>query len=117
MKVTQGLRHRETSIMIQLHTSHIPLNAHLHQINQINHPSCSQCETDDIEDIQHYLFICPRFRAERLTLERELKRDAQNLSFLLGDPTGVKELLKYIKAIGRFNSTFTNNTRTREHAA
>jgi ribonuclease HI len=116
-KVTHGLRRREISTMIQLRTSHIPLNAHLHQINQINHPSCSQCETDDIEDIQHYLFICPRYQAERHTLERELKRDAQNLSFLLGDPTGVKELLKYIKATGRFNSTLMKNARTSEHVA
>ncbi|KAF5334101.1 hypothetical protein D9758_016068 [Tetrapyrgos nigripes] len=42
--LTDKLSRRQTSVLVQLHTGHIPLNFHLQHINRSNTPNCPNCE-------------------------------------------------------------------------
>ena len=47
----------QASLIIQLRTGHVPLNAYLHRISKMDQPLCSFCERGD-ETVHHYLFDC-----------------------------------------------------------
>ena len=57
---TSHLSRAQASILMQLHTGHIPLNYFLHKINKVESPICPLCRTAD-ETIHHYLLDCPGF--------------------------------------------------------
>ena len=47
---------RDSSLIAQLLTGHIPLNAHLHRINRSTSPLCPHCNTT--ETTQHFIYNC-----------------------------------------------------------
>ncbi|KAF5364572.1 hypothetical protein D9758_005527 [Tetrapyrgos nigripes] len=42
--LTDKLSRRQTSILVQLHTGHVPLNSHLYRISRSETPNCPNCE-------------------------------------------------------------------------
>ena len=106
MKLINPLSHKQASIIMQLHTSHIGLNKHLHCIKHSNTPYCPNCDENTIKDTHHFLFDCTGYQHERSILHRKLCRRMHNLSYLLTNPTATLPLLKYIHSTGHLKQTF-----------
>ena len=48
------------------------LNYYLHCIGVKDNPSCSLCNLNDIEDVIHFMLICPQFRCQRTELYKAI---------------------------------------------
>ena len=74
INATKELNCRQISVLTQIHTGHIPLNTHLHQINKADTPYCVHC-LNLIEDVLHILFHCNKYtmHQQRLILAVECK--------------------------------------------
>ena len=53
----------QASLIIQLRTGHVPLNAYLHRISKSDQPLCQHCGRGD-ETVHHYLFDCTAWTHE-----------------------------------------------------
>lgn len=60
------------SAITQPRSGHAPLNHHLFKYQQRHDPAC-ECETG-VENVDHFLFICPRYTKQRHTLHQSLKK-------------------------------------------
>jgi hypothetical protein len=60
IKATNGLNCRQTSMLTQICTGHIPLNNHLYHINHFTMPYCPHCP-HILEDTNHFLFHCHKY--------------------------------------------------------
>lgn len=100
VKLTTTLTRAQTSVPTQLRTNHFPTQSYLHRIKKADSPTCTACNEAD-EDINHFLFICPAYRAARLKIETTLKRSASRLETLLAHKDGIPHLLKYVHETGR----------------
>ncbi|KZT19780.1 hypothetical protein NEOLEDRAFT_1026039, partial [Neolentinus lepideus HHB14362 ss-1] len=90
------------AIIMQLHTGHTPLNAHLHRIRASPSPNCEHCPGVP-EDVHHYILECGMYEQQRFTLRCKLGRTASNISALL--TSEVKSLLTYVHQTKRFTQT------------
>ena len=106
MKLVKPLSHKQTSIIMQLHTGHIGLNKHLHRIKCSDSPHCPNCDKNAIETIHHFLFDCTRYRRERSILHRKLRQRTYDISHLLTHPAATLPLLKYIHVTGHLKQMF-----------
>jgi ribonuclease HI len=104
LRLVNDLDRRQSSIIAQLRTGHIPLNQHLFRIRRSEAPTCPHCQGLIVETVRHFLFECPHYQHERHTLRQKLKRKADSLSFLLTKPEAVKPLLNYIHSTKRFKT-------------
>jgi len=62
-KVSDQLNRAQSSMLVQVHTSHIPLNVCFHRINKLGTDTCPNyqdtCGKEQArETIEHYLFEC-----------------------------------------------------------
>jgi ribonuclease HI len=105
IKLTNGLRRRTSSIYIQFHTHHIPLNYHLHRINKSDTSHCPICPGID-ETIHHYLFDCPQYRREHHIFANAVRRNATSITHILTSKKTTPHLIRFINSTGRFKSTF-----------
>ena len=108
LRLVRDLERGQSSLLTQLRTGHIALNQHLFRLRKSESPSCPYCQGITVESVKHYLLDCPKYNAERHTLQGKLRRNSSSLSFLLSSPVAVKPLLKYIHATGRFKSYFAD---------
>lgn len=106
LRLITGLNRRQSSIITQLRTDHIPLNRHLFRIKRSDTPSCPHCQGITVETVHHFLFDCPQYRHERHILQRRLRRNAGSLKYLLSQEDATIPLLKYVHATGRLKSTY-----------
>ena len=106
MKLVKLLSHKQTSIVMQLHTGHIGLNKHLHWIKCSDSPHCPNCDENAIKTVHHFLFNCTRYHREHSILHRKLRRRTHDISHLLTHPAATLPLLKYIHMTGRLKQTF-----------
>ncbi|KAK6972214.1 hypothetical protein R3P38DRAFT_2418296, partial [Favolaschia claudopus] len=90
---------QSASIITQLRTGHIGLNAFLHRIHAVDSPNCPRCGTP--ETVSHFLLSCPRFRDARHILRTTLKKPL-SLRLLLGSPAHTSSLLQFIQSTKRF---------------
>lgn len=103
------LSRKHTSVLMQLRTGHVPLNKHLFRIGKVDSPFCAHC-TDTPEDVQHFLFECPKYTKPRRTLAKIFGRRANLTRFLLADSTAVPHTLRYIHATGRLTHIYGDLT-------
>jgi zinc-binding in reverse transcriptase len=96
-KITKELNRAQTSLLNQLHSSHIPTNSYLFRIHKADSPRCSSCGNMR-ETVFHLLHECPTYRAERHTAFASLGWDARSTSFLLATKTGIARTMEYIKS-------------------
>lgn len=99
----KSLHRTQCSIITQLRTGHIGLNAYLARFGLVDSDLCPTCR--ERESVNHYLFTCRRFSQQRDILRRVLFADGRqplNKKTLLGKPKNRFALLEYIDATGRF---------------
>ena len=105
LAATNHLSRAETSVLMQLRTGHIPLNAFLHRISQADSPTHPTCQHTD-ETIHHYLFDCPGHTQARHSLGRAMGQNSKSIQHLLGNWQSYKSVLKYVRTTGRFKNIY-----------
>ncbi|PPQ84290.1 hypothetical protein CVT25_013229 [Psilocybe cyanescens] len=100
-KISFSLSRAQSSLLVQVRTGHIPLNAYLYRINKSptsKCPNCWECRGGEraTETVEHYLFECRAYRNLRYELYLEIKTNRPSLEELTTDMTMAKQLLKYI---------------------
>ena len=101
MRAIGYLPKSQAGTMYQLHSGHIALNKHLHRINSSDTPLCLQCEANIPETVHHLLFKCTCYSRECHILRNKLGREALSTSHLLVDKDGIRETLKFVRAMNR----------------
>lgn len=102
---TLRLTRKQSSLLYQLRTGHVPLAKHLARINKADSPSCPGCGHTQ-ETVQHYLLQCPNYRQARQRMIRDGGIDATSLTSLLSDPSLYKHLFRFITSSGRLANVF-----------
>jgi ribonuclease HI len=103
LKWYADLPRRQCSILTQLRTSHIGLNAYLARFGIVDTSHCPTCNKP--ETVNHFLFTCHRFGQQHDALRRALHAaNHQQLSkrSLLGKSKNRTLLLDYVAVTGRF---------------
>jgi hypothetical protein len=95
-----NLSRPQCSILSQLRTGHIGLNAYLHHIQCTPSPSCTLCSTP--ETVPHFLLLCPVYRCQRLQLIMRLGTARLSLALLLAAKSDHKPVLAYARDTLRF---------------
>lgn len=93
------LSRRNSSLIVQLRTRMVGLNAWLFKIHRAESPLCQTCHQR--EDVTHFIFFCSRFTHHRLILRSALGRKATSLGYLLTNEKGIRHLLRYVHATNR----------------
>jgi ribonuclease HI len=115
MKLTTPLRRAEASIIMQLRTGHVPLNAYLNRIKRSDSPFCkSQHCIGRRETVFHFLLECPQYAKERHKLRQKFGRRASQIPFLLADKEAIKDTVAFIIATRRFEAQL-RNTKERQN--
>ena len=63
-KLVAPLARRNTSLLIQLRTGHVPLNHHLHTIGPADTQRCPGCGAAK-ETVLHFVLQCPKYALQR----------------------------------------------------
>ena len=105
IQATSGLNRRQTSILTQLRTGHIPLNGHLFCINRIEVPQCPHCPIA-IEDVAHFLFNCNKYMIQRHRLVIAVKWKAFNVKHILTNPAAIRHTLNFVNNTGRLRHIY-----------
>ena len=105
IEAVAGLNRRQTSVLTQLRTGHIPLNKHLFRINKSDTPHCPHCPNTD-EDTSHLLFHCNRYVIHRHKLVLAVKRKAFHSRHILSNPAAIRHTLNYVNSTGRFKHIY-----------
>ena len=92
------------SMLVQLHTGHIPLRKHLSQIGKVEDPPVHPVEQDE-ESVHHFLFDCVTWRHERWCMGNRLGRAAKDTNGVMNTLKGIEELMKYVGCTGRLKGT------------
>ncbi|KAK7062334.1 hypothetical protein R3P38DRAFT_2678851 [Favolaschia claudopus] len=99
----KGLPRTQCSILTQLRTGHIGLNAYLARFGLVDSDLCPTCR--EPETVNHFLLTCRRFSQQRDDLRRSLfanGRQRLTKTSLLGRHKNRTALLKYVSETGRF---------------
>jgi len=114
-KITLTLPRRFVSLLTQLRTNHIPLQAYLHKFKLADSPVCQNCWGAP-ETVPHYLLFCTKYTAQRNFLRSHLKEGRSLDLSILGNKKLFPALFKFIRDTNRFEDTFgdlnpvSNNT-------
>jgi hypothetical protein len=63
IKSTAKFPRRFVSILTQLRTNHVPLQAYLHRFKLVDSPTCQQCFSAP-ETVSHFLFFCTKYATQ-----------------------------------------------------
>ena len=113
-KLVAPLAWRNTSLLIQLRTGHVPLNHHLHTIGRANTQRCPGCGAAK-ETVLHFVLQCPKYALQRRVYFGPLGRNGQRLEYLLSTKEGIERLFKLVNAARRLHQTF-DELKTTDHA-
>jgi hypothetical protein len=108
-KGTAGFTRAQTSLIMQLRTTHIPLNKHLYRIKRAQSPICPAC-TEAEESVHHYLLECRAHEHARVGLRRKLGRRSKSMKELLGSHKAMAATLAYVAATKRLQAAFGDVT-------
>ena len=106
LKLTSPLSHWQSSLLMQLQTSHIGLNQWLFKIQCLDTPACPHYQGIMVETVCHLLFKCPQYCWEHHIFYTTLRRKARDLSYILLHPNTMLSLLHYIHLTERLKATF-----------
>lgn len=99
----EDLHRGQCSIITQMRTGHVGLNAYLARFGAVDSSLCPTCR--EPETVNHFLLTCRRFARQRNVLRRALlDDDRQPLTkrSLLGKPKNRAALLAYVVSTNRF---------------
>jgi hypothetical protein len=95
-----GLSRPGCSILTQLRTGHIGLNAYLFRFHLAPSPLCPHCAAAP-ESVPHFLLICPAHRAHRLRLIARIGTSRISLRSLLSIKNEPGPVLAFVRDTGR----------------
>ena len=105
--LTSNLPCRHASALMQLRTGHVPLNHHLAHIKKVESPTCPKCNAN-FETIQHYILVCPVYRAARWLLEWKVRQQQMQLEYLLTNAKSIPNLFFFLSNTKRLQQVFGN---------
>ena len=105
IQATSGLNRRQTSVLTQLRTGHIPLNGHLFRINKTDSPHCDHCP-NTMEDVPHLLFHCSKYAIQRHKFVMAIGRKSFNSNHILTNPAAIRHTLNFVSSTGRLRRTY-----------
>ncbi|KAG1773719.1 hypothetical protein EV702DRAFT_975753 [Suillus placidus] len=105
IKLTATYPKRLTSLLMSLHTQHVPLNKHFHRLSKSETPSCPHCHQTK-EYVHHFLFDCPHYLCECHALSVALGRKATSLPYLLMKENAILHLVSYVNSTKQLKTTF-----------
>jgi hypothetical protein len=100
-KTVKDMPKYRSSMLVQLRTGRVALNAHLNRIGKADSPTCQCCRRAD-ETVEHFVLHCPAHAQARRLLAQKAGRDAHSLRKLLSNPNTIPHLLDYVAATKRF---------------
>ena len=71
-EVQANLKRQQASMLMQIHTGHIPLNFYLHHIKKLETSNCTEHQGQGPiakETIMHFLFKCEAYNREHHELD------------------------------------------------
>ena len=98
-RMYEDLTRPQCSVLTQLRTTHIGLNAYLFRFHLAPSPDCPLCLVP--ETVPHYLLTCPRFRRERLTLILRIGTARLSLRRLLAAKSDHGPVLSFVRDTDR----------------
>jgi hypothetical protein len=98
-----GFTRAQTSLTMQLRTTHVPLNKHLYRIKKAQSPFCPAC-TGAEESVHHYLFECRAHEHARVGLRRRLGQRSKSMKELLGSHKAMVATLAYVATTKRLQA-------------
>jgi ribonuclease HI len=99
-RMYNGLSRLQCSVLTQLRTGHIGLNAHLHRFHLAPSGDCALCFVP--ETVQHFLISCPTNHRHRLRLVGRLCMSRLSMKLLLSSKSDPKPVLDFARDTGRF---------------
>lgn len=96
-KLYRGLTRRQCSMLTQLRSGHVALNAYLARIKAVDSPLCPACLIP--ETPAHYIFTCRRYTTARDALRRAVGGPL-SLRTTIGNVKARAAVLEYVKATG-----------------
>lgn len=101
VETTDQLSRRESSLLIQMRTGHLPLNTYLHRRKFAKSPNCEHCPQTR-ETLNHVLRDCKQYRKQRHKLRRALGwRGMTDPASELTDDDKIKAVLAFIRETER----------------
>jgi ribonuclease HI len=110
LDMTDNLSRRQTSMLLQMRTGHVPLYKYLHRIGKVQSPTCRACNRTQDETVFHVVVECPRYEAARDRLCRAVGTTNMLIQNLLTDAELTKDFLCFLQATGRFRHTQDDTT-------
>jgi ribonuclease HI len=92
---------RMASLIYQLRSGHVPLNAYLFRFKRAESGRCPACG-EEWETVEHFLLRCPAYAHERWSLQRLYQEETPRTTSILAEPKKILPLVSYIQATGRF---------------
>ena len=106
-KLITELPRRFVSVLTQLRTNHVPLQAYLHRFKLADSPICPHCE-EAPETVTHFIMFCSNFAGQRRQLRRSLGPHVNlNLS-VLRNSKHLPDLFRFINSTDRFGQNYGN---------
>lgn len=110
-QIQYKLSKAQSSLLIQLRSGHIPLNAHLHRLGCAETNKCPACDerrggARAKETVIHYLFECTAYRHERLDMDRALGPRCRDLKAIMSNYDHIKALLHFVSQTRRLQRNF-----------
>ena len=104
LKFYRGLSRRQCSILSQLRSGHVGLNAFLARIRAIDSPLCLTCAIP--ETVSHFLFTCRRFTTARHSF-RLATEGPMTLKNTIGNVKSRAAVLDFVDGTSRFEAYCT----------
>ncbi|KNZ72373.1 hypothetical protein J132_03464 [Termitomyces sp. J132] len=101
----RGAMRNQLSLLIQLHTGHVPLNSYLHRIQKRESARCNKCK-EGRETVQHYLLECQAHKNKQHKMWRMTGDSERSLQTLFGKREGIIAVLQFVSDTGRLKANF-----------
>jgi len=95
---------KAASLIYQLRSGHVPLNAYLHRFKRADSARCPACGEEQ-ETPEHFLVRCPAYAHERWPIQQLYHEEVLRVGKLLSEPKKIIPIVNYIQATGRFEET------------
>ncbi|KAF8154056.1 hypothetical protein B0H34DRAFT_720125 [Crassisporium funariophilum] len=108
------LTRAQGSLLMQLQSGHIALNAHLHRVGGSATDKCQACrgprQAQAVETVPHFLFECPKYETERRDMDSALGHSNRSLRQIMRSKEKTKAMLRFIGRTGRLRKTLGDVT-------
>lgn len=115
MRETVNMGKRQTSMVVQLRSGHIPLNQYLHRIHKSDTPNCPHCSMRGRqipETVKHFIIECPAYAKERSWLRGKLGREAYSMKAMFTKEKAIRILIGFVDRTRRLKNNFGDVTIT-----